>query len=151
MRVDGGLSGGFTILEFLVSLVIVASGIMAILTTMTQGMGDLREHNQALLAKSAMRRQMEFVHTLPFAQLAQTAVGPGQWTLAFQDTAPADGIGDGLETITDATGTIDVCDYNPAANPPGCDGSVNTSLRQIIVTVTLANNRSFRVSTLISQ
>ena len=139
-----GASRAFTILELLVGLVVVASGIMAVLTTMTQAMRSLREHNQALLAKSAVKRQMEWLHTRTFAQVVSQA---------FPDVAPADGIGDGLELLPGAIGAIAVCHYDPTANPAACTGPVNqnTTMKQVTVTVTLNTNRSFRASTLLSQ
>lgn len=130
-----------TLLELLVGIVVVASGVMAILTTVTQGMRSLREHNQALLAKAAVKLQLEWLHTRTYAQVISGG---------FPD-ANGDGVGDGLEQLPGSTGTFTVCDYNPSANPPRCDGSVNTSMKEVTVTVNLATSRSFRASTLVSQ
>ena len=136
----------FTLLEMLVSLLVVSGGVVTVLWTMTQGIKNLREQNQNLLARAAVKRQMEYVRTLTFAQVV-----PG---LSFQDINPSpggDGVGDGLESLPGATGTIAVCDYNPNATPARCDGSVSTNIKQITVTVALNAGRSWRATTLISQ
>ena len=140
--------GGFTLLELLVGLMVLSTGVVALLWTMSHEVRSLSEHHQNLLARAAVMRQLEYVRTAAFAQLVTG--------MPFQD-ADGNGIGDGLEELAGASGTLSVCDYNPSALgeggglQPRCDGSANTQIKQVTVTVTLSTGRAWRAATLVSQ
>ena len=117
---------GFTLSEVLVAVVLLSIGIVSVLFNLSQGIIHLRENHGGLVAKAAIRRQIESLHNQPFAQVA--ALPPfSPFTI-------------GLESLDNAQGMVWVEQDNGRAD-----------LLKVTVTVSIGAGRSFRIATLISR
>lgn len=61
---------GYTLLEAVMSVVIIAMMALSVTAVFTTGLRLQREQSDSILAASALRSKMEFLESVPFGQLA---------------------------------------------------------------------------------
>lgn len=121
---------------------ILLLGMVAMLFSITQGVNGVRMNTMLMDARNAVTQQMETVRNMPFATIQALPA-----TSSFIDTN-GDGIGDGLEAIPGATGTIWACNYNPATG--ACGPAESANIRRVGITVWLGPGRTVRLVSIFS-
>ena len=119
-------SRGFTLVEALVSILLLAIVLAAILSNLTTGMQGIRQNGVELLVRTAASQKMEALRAETFTQLAADPT-----MSAFTD---------GFGNIPDADGMVYI------------DKNFNGQLDLLRITVTVSQrDRTYRLVSLVSQ
>ena len=152
-RQRGRRAGGFTLLEIMITLTVVAIGLMAMMMMQVQAMKDGSRGRHRTGAAMIARDQIERIQTMPFSESALDVMNPLTWT-----TPPwLDNGGDGTlvageipVAVSQAGGSVRDIVYDVAylvgADDPG---DPNPDLRRVDLEVIwdeegLSNNRPTR-------
>ncbi|MBI4003598.1 MAG: prepilin-type N-terminal cleavage/methylation domain-containing protein [Candidatus Omnitrophica bacterium] len=130
---------GLTLLECLISILVLAVAVFTFVSNLTHLVVLIRQNKMALLAKTAVQREMERRESQGFFTISALCLSNPN---AFAPTA------DGISPIPGATGQILVCDYDPATG--NCSGCGTSAIKKLTVTVSLGPSRVYRLTSLFS-
>jgi prepilin-type N-terminal cleavage/methylation domain-containing protein len=174
---DGGAEGGFSLIETLIAMAILATGLLGLAGVFALGMAHLAGSSEGLVAREKAREAVESVHTardtrvITWAQIRNVAAG-GVFLDGAQPlrTAGADGLvntaDDGpleaslipgpdnvLGTADDVEIPLEAYTRQIEISDIVTGGAVNPSLRQLRVTIRYKvgqTNRSYVLTTFVS-
>jgi prepilin-type N-terminal cleavage/methylation domain-containing protein len=153
-RTNFGQSGGFTIIEVLIAMMIITIALVAIVGMFPQGYRQVIDAGRLTLGVATARQILEDMRTVPFNSLTNLNGFDSQNPATIPATEPEMGIATRWQNdfpAGDGQAIVQVDDCGNAANPCGLPAP-NAGLRQIRVTVSVtALTQTVQLTTLFAR
>lgn len=153
-RINSGHSGGFTMIEVLIALLIITVALVSIVGMFPQGYRQVIDAGRLTLAVATARQVLEDMRTVPFDSLTNLNGFDSQNPATIPGTQPEGGIATRWQNDFppgEGQATVQVDDCGNVANPCGLLAP-NPALRQVRVAVSLtALTQTVQLTTLVAR